>query len=168
MNIKYIVLDVDGTLTDGSIFYDNDRHEIKGFSAKDGLGIANAVKCGIQFIVITGRKSEMVERRMKELKVAHIYQGISDKLTFLDGFVKENNLDYSEFAYVGDDLNDYRSMQKCSFKACPSDAAIEIKELADYVATAEGGRGAVREVIEYVLKEQDLWEMFVSYAIGEK
>lgn len=165
-NIKYIVLDVDGTLTDGTIYYDDTGRETKCFSVKDGLAIVNAGKCGLQFIVCTGRKSEIVERRMKELHVSYVFQGVKRKTEFLDEFIVKNGVQYSQMAYIGDDLNDYEAMKKCAFKACPQDACAEIKKIADYIAPACGGRGAVRECLEYILKKQGLWEQFLKEAIG--
>lgn len=161
-NIKYIVLDVDGTLTDGGVNYDDCGHEWKRFDIKDGFIIKNAPKCGLQFVVITGRKSELVERRMNELGVSHIFQGVIQKKIFLENFFNQWHINKDEVAYIGDDLNDLSSMKECRFKACPQDSCAEIKEIADYVAISGGGHGAVREIVEYVLKEKGLWDMFLG------
>lgn len=161
-NIKYIVLDIDGTLTDGGVIYDDCGHEWKRFDIKDGFIIKNAPKCGLKFVVITGRKSELVEQRMKELEVFFVFQGILQKKIFLEKFLEQWNVDTEEVAYIGDDLNDLSAMKECGFKACPQDSCTEIKEIADYVARSSGGHGAVREIVEYILKEKELWDKFVK------
>lgn len=155
--VKYFVLDVDGTLTDGFLCYLSDGQEIKQFNIKDGLAIVWARKAGIKFVVITGRKSNIVERRMRELGVDHVFQGIEDKKLFLMGFLQEKVIDPGKVAYVGDDLNDLPAMRICGFKACPQDACEEVRQIADYVSGLKGGHGAVRDIIEFVLKKHHMW-----------
>lgn len=157
-SIKYIVVDVDGTLTDGSIYYDDNGNELKKFNTKDAAGFFTAKVCGISTIVITGRKCRATETRMKEMQVDLLAQGIVDKVKYIKDYLKNNNIDKSELAYIGDDLNDYSGMQLASFKACPSDAAEEIKKIANYISPYAGGQGAFRDVICYILKQRNQWE----------
>ena len=160
--IKYIILDIDGTLTDGKIYYLSSGEEMKAFNIKDGLAITVAQKCGIIIVVITGRESEIVERRMKELGVKEIYQGISDKKTFIKKYASENGVKLEECGYIGDDLNDLGCMKLMGFTACPNDACEEIRQIADYVAKQNAGYGAVREILEYVMKVNGLWKNVVK------
>lgn len=167
MNIKNFVLDVDGTLTDGSIFYSNDGQEMKRFNIKDGLAVVQAQKCGICFVILTGRESKIVERRMEELGVEYIFQGVKDKRKFLLDFFREKTINPMETAYIGDDLNDLAAMSLCGFKACPQDACNEVKQAVDYISEIKAGYGAVRNIIEYILKDQNMWEEVISNFTGD-
>lgn len=113
---------------------------------------------GIQTVVVTGRKCLATERRMSELKVKYLYQEIREKKAFLEIFIREKEIAFSEIGFIGDDLNDYMAMSVCGFKACPSDACREIKEIADYVSVMDGGRGVVRDIAEYILKSRGQWD----------
>lgn len=159
--IKLIILDVDGTLTDGGIYYDSQGKEIKRFDVKDGLGIKVAIRAGIKFAIITGRESSMVIRRANELGVQYVKTGIQKKYLTYIKILQELNLRSEEVGYIGDDLNDLQVMQEVGFKACPEDATKEIKEISDYVACKKGGYGAVREGLEYLLREQNKWKQSV-------
>ena len=164
MNIKLLVLDVDGTLTDGAILYGNGNVEFKAFNVKDGIIIKTLPKLGIETVILTGRVSEAVERRARELGVQAI-QGADDKAEALGELVAKRGIGMENCAYIGDDLNDYAAMQICGFKACPADAAPEIKGLCDYVSSKDGGFGAVRDVCEVLLKKCGLYDNFVSLCI---
>ena len=156
--IKLIVLDVDGTLTDGGIYYDSQGNEMKRFDVKDGLGILVARKTGLELAIITGRASPMVERRVKELGIQHLLQGVQKKYPALLELAKSCGLSLAEIGYIGDDLNDLQCMEAVGFRACPADAVQAVKSVCDYVAVASGGHGAVREVLEYLLTRQGLWD----------
>ena len=156
--IKLIVLDVDGTLTDGGIYYDAHGNEIKRFDVKDGLGILVARKAGLQFAIITGRVSPMVERRSKELGIEYLVQGAQKKHPALLELASSCGLSMAEIGYIGDDLNDLQCMEAVGFRACPSDAATEVKSVCEYVASVSGGHGAVREGLEYLLNHRGQWE----------
>lgn len=156
--IKLIVLDVDGTLTDGGIYYDNQGSEMKRFDVKDGLGIMVARTAGLEFAIITGRESPMVERRAKELGIRYLIQGAQKKLLALKSLADSCGLDLDEIGYIGDDLNDLQCMETVGFRACPADAAREVKAVCHYIASAPGGRGAVREGLEYLLTQLGQWE----------
>lgn len=159
-NIKLIALDVDGTLTTGEIAYmeyGDEWREIKVFNAKDGLAMKTAVKKGLTTAIITGRKSMITERRGKELGVKYVYQHIDNKVPVLLEICEDMGINPSEVAYVGDDINDLSVMGIVGFSACPSDASIEVLEAVDFVSKNSAGKGAVREVIEIIMKVQGIW-----------
>lgn len=166
--IKYIIIDVDGTMTDGGIYYDNNKNEMKKFNARDAVGFFTAKVCKIHTLVITGRKSMAVEHRMEELHADIIKQGVVNKVEYIQSYMKENNIKREELAYIGDDLNDYNGMKLSGFVACPSDSAEEIIQMADYVSCRKGGEGVVRDVISYILKRRGQWEQAIQqcYKLG--
>ena len=154
--IKALIMDVDGTLTDGKVYMSAKGEIVKAFNIKDGYGIVHAQKLGLIPIIITGRSSEIVSRRCKELGIKYIYQGIENKLDKLKEIIKFLNITFDEVAYIGDDLNDIECIQICGLTASPSDACIVVKESVDYVCQCKGGNGAVREFIDYLLKNNYL------------
>ena len=156
MKTKLLILDVDGTLTDGSITY-GDVVELKTFNAKDGLILKALPKLGIEVIFLTGRKSEAVARRAAELG-AEAVQCVDDKLTVLKSILTGRGIAPEQCAYIGDDLNDYAAMSICGFKACPNDAVAEIRGICDYVSQKKGGHGAVREICEVMLKRDNVYQ----------
>ena len=160
--IKLILLDVDGTLTDGGIYRDNNGEEFKKFNVKDGYVIINARKLGIDFGIITGRKSELVRIRAEELKIKYLYQGISEKVPILEELMESHNLKKEEIADMGDDLNDLGIMKKVGLKGAPQDAVSEVKGIADFVSSKKGGEGAVREFVEFILKKEEKWSKFLE------
>ena len=160
--IKLVLLDVDGTLTDGGIYRGNNGEELKRFNVKDGYAIVNAQKLGIEFGIITGRKSELVEIRAKELKIKYLYQGISEKIVILEEIMKKDGLSKVEIAYMGDDLNDLLIMKQVGSSGTPKDAVDEVIQVADFVSKKNGGSGAVREFIEHILKKDGKWEIFLK------
>lgn len=164
--LRYWVLDVDGTLTDGGIYYGESGDEVKKFNVKDGAGFALAHAAGMKIIVLTGRRCQATERRMKELQVDFLFQDVKDKAEFLRELFSDNGIDADEAGYIGDDLNDLASMRMAGFAACPADACEEVMREADYVASAKGGYGAVREVMEFYLKERMEWEPSVAEVYG--
>jgi 3-deoxy-D-manno-octulosonate 8-phosphate phosphatase, yrbI family len=160
--IKLVLLDVDGTLTDGGIYRGNNGEELKRFNVKDGYAIVNAQKLGIEFGIITGRKSELVEIRSNELKIKYLYQGISEKTVILEGIIQKTGLKKEEIAYMGDDLNDILIMKQSGLTGAPKDAADEVIQIVDFVSGKNGGSGAVREFVEYILKKDGKWETFLK------
>lgn len=153
--INYLVMDVDGTLTDGKIYIGKDGEVFKAFNIKDGLGIHEILpKLGIEPIIITGRKSDIVVQRCKEIGIKHLFQGISDKVECLTNFLSNNSSSLNKVAYIGDDLNDFNCMklikENGGLIACPSDACKCLKENCDIVCNMTGGNGAVREFIEWL------------------
>ena len=151
MKIKMLVMDVDGTLTDGKIYMGSDGEVFKAFDVKDGYAIAHLHEVGIIPVIITGRKSKIVENRAKELNIKEVYQGVSDKVEKLKEVAKDNGVLLEEVAYIGDDLNDLDCMGICGLSACPNDAIDKVIQNVNYIWKYSGGNGAVREFIEYIL-----------------
>lgn len=150
--IKVLAMDIDGTLTDGRIYIGADGEIMKAFNVKDGYAIAVILReHGIEPLIITGRESEIVVARCKELKIKFIYQGISDKFAVLEKVTKELNLEYENIAYMGDDLPDLVCMGKCGISGCPADATKKVKLSSDFVSQYDGGKGAAREFIEWLV-----------------
>jgi 3-deoxy-D-manno-octulosonate 8-phosphate phosphatase (KDO 8-P phosphatase) len=164
--IKYLVIDVDGTLTDAGVYYDCQGNEIKKFSVKDGAGFFVAKAAGIKIIILTGRESAAVFRRMTELEADVIEQNIKDKAAWLTAYISKNSIAGEEIGYIGDDVNDLHPMRLCGFVGCPADACKEVKTLADYVSPINGGHGAVRDCIEHLLTEAGVWERCVEQIYG--
>lgn len=153
-----ILSDVDGVLTDGGIVLDNRGIEIKRFHARDGMGIRLWQKAGYRFGLITHRSSQIVKTRAAELGIDILRQGIDDKLSAMRDILDQLRLDPSEVCYVGDDLPDLAPVRAAGLGAAVADACEELRQEADYVASRDGGAGAVREVVEMVLKAQSRWE----------
>ncbi|MDR7079131.1 3-deoxy-D-manno-octulosonate 8-phosphate phosphatase (KDO 8-P phosphatase) [Neobacillus niacini] len=149
--IKMLVMDVDGTLTDGKIYVGDSGEVFKAFNVKDGYRLINIKKYNLIPVIITGKKSEILAKRAAELKIEEVYQGIDDKLKVLDEIIKRYQLTYENVAYIGDDVNDIDCMKVCYLKACPADAMNEVIDVVDYVCKSNGGNGAVRELIDLIL-----------------
>ena len=160
--IKLLALDVDGVLTDGSIYISPAGEVVKGFNAKDGMGISCALRSGLQIAVITGRQSPIVERRCEELGITLLQQGVKDKRLALQQMAQKLGLVREEIAYMGDDLNDIPAFKASGLNLVPADAAIEVMAVADIITKASGGRGAVREAITMILAAQDNWNVIVN------
>ena len=160
--IKLLALDVDGVLTDGSIYISPAGEVFKGFNAKDGMGISCALRSGLQIAVITGRQSPIVERRCEELGITLLQQGVKDKRLALQQMAQELGLVREEIAYMGDDLNDIPAFKASGLNLVPADAAMEVLTVADIITKASGGRGAVREAITMILAAQDNWNVIVN------
>ncbi|WP_072680788.1 HAD family hydrolase [Arcobacter sp. LA11] len=161
--IKLLVLDVDGTLTDGGITYSNNGDELKTFDVSDGLAIATwTKKLGKKAAIITGRTSLIVEKRAKDLKIEHLYQGVHNKDEIIENILKEENLSWHEVAAIGDDLNDYKMLKKAGISFTPANGSKYIKEIVNVQCNSYGGSGAVREMIEYIIKEDGIEEDFIN------
>ena len=150
--IKYFVMDVDGTLTDGKIYMGQNGEIMKAFNIKDGCGIHGIlIPAGIKPVIITGRTSKIVVNRCMELGISEVHQGISDKV----GKLNEITDDLKSVAYIGDDINDLSCMKLIKAAGgiigCPADAVEKVKEIADYIAGHNGGDGAVRDFIEWLV-----------------
>lgn len=156
--IRYVILDVDGTLTDGGIYYDAQGNEIKRFDAKDGLGIKVGIAAGLEFVIITGRVSPMVERRAQELGIKHIISGAQVKYPEMLSWMNKHSVTAEEICYIGDDWNDLECMRAVAVCMCPADAVKEVREECDYVSDSPAGHGAVRECLEFLLRPKGLWE----------
>lgn len=164
--IKYFIIDVDGTLTDGGIYYDDTGNEFKKFCSKDAAGIIAAEAAGITVMVLTGRECKANTRRLTELGVTELHQGVKDKVTWMKEWMDNSNIEKEDVGYIGDDLNDLAPMNLCGFIGCPQDSCPEIKEIATYISPILGGHGAARDVIEHYLREVGLWDVMVQKVYG--
>jgi len=153
-NIKLLLLDVDGVLTDGRIILDNQGNEQKAFHVRDGHGIKLAQKAGIIIGIITGRKSEVVNIRARELGITEVHQGAHEKIVVYDQILKKYGLRDAEVAYMGDDVVDLAIFKRVGLAVTVADADPAVKPFIDMVTRAAGGRGAVRELINLILKKQ--------------
>lgn len=160
--IELIVIDVDGTLTDGKIYYSNSGDEIKAFNIKDGLMIKSWNMLGRKSAVITGRTSKIVEKRAKELDITYIKQGIRNKKETLDKIIEELGITYSEVAVIGDDMNDMSMLRLVKKSFAPFDANAYIYDFVNFPLKKNGGEGAVAEMIETLLKEENMYERFLE------
>ncbi|MDQ7047370.1 MAG: HAD-IIIA family hydrolase [Sulfurovum sp.] len=162
MSIELIVLDVDGTMTDSRITYSENGDEIKSFNVKDGLAIVSWKKLGKQVAIITGRTSKIVERRAKELHIEHFYQGIHNKKEVLETLLEKLDLTMDNVAAIGDDLNDLSMLKATKTSFVPRDASAYVDKIATVVLNRKGGDGDVREMIEYLIKEEGLEEKYLE------
>lgn len=160
--IEMLVLDVDGVLTDGCIRYTDQGAEIKAFHVRDGSGLKLWTTLGKKAGIITGRRSPIVQRRADELGVQAVIQGADDKKSALVQMLKSLNVTSEQACAIGDDIVDLGVMRACGLAIAVADACAEAKEDADYVTQAAGGRGAVREVIEWILRAQGTWQALVE------
>lgn len=156
-SVRLLCLDVDGVLTDGTVALDDLGHETKRFNAKDGLGISLWRRLGGDVAVITGRAGLAVRHRLEELGVRHLYAGSHDKLHDLRAAAGACGVPLEAVAFVGDDLPDLPAMRACGYPVAVHDAAAEVRAAAAFVTSAPGGRGAVREAVEHLLRTQDRW-----------
>lgn len=154
--IKLIIFDVDGVLTDGTLFFDNAGEEYKAFNSKDGHGLRMLLECGLQAAIITGRKSRLVEHRMHDLGIDRVFQGYRDKRPAFAELIAQTALQPEQVAYIGDDVVDLPIMTQVGMAIAVGDAHPFVIQHADYVTQQRGGRGAAREAIEFILQAQDL------------
>lgn len=153
MDIKMLVLDVDGTLTDGKIYMSANGELMKAFNIKDGYALVHLRNYGIEPIIITGRISEIVKRRCEELGINELYQGVDDKAVCLKNVCEKKGITTKQCAYIGDDLNDIDCMMLCGHRAAPADAMKSVRDVVDYVCDARGGDGAVREYCDLLIEK---------------
>jgi len=161
-NIRLVVLDVDGVLTDGRIIYTDAGEEIKCFHVRDGHGIRLLQEAGITVAIITGRRSQAVAHRAQNLHITHVYQGVRDKVAILRQLQEELGLSPAATAVMGDDLVDLAMMRQAGLAAAVADAPAAVQEHAQWLSSVPGGRGAVRELAELILKAQGHWEKILA------
>jgi len=157
--IKMILMDVDGTLTDGTLLVTPDGEEIKSYNVKDGLGILLAHLAGFKTGIITGKTSKSLEKRVERLNMIELHQGVTDKKKVLLEILEKHHLRPEEVAYIGDDLGDLDVINSVGFAGAVADAHREIKKRSHFICVNPGGKGAVREFIEFIFIAQDKWEM---------
>jgi 3-deoxy-D-manno-octulosonate 8-phosphate phosphatase (KDO 8-P phosphatase) len=155
--VKAFIFDVDGVLTDGTLLALASGEQVRSFDIKDGFAIRHAIKRGYLIAVISGREEDGVRKRLQSLDVIDIFLGVTDKEWIFNQYCHQNDLLPAQIAYMGDDIPDLGVMQQCGVAACPEDAAPDVLWVANYIASKPGGRGAVRELIEAVLKRQGTW-----------
>jgi len=160
--IRLLLLDVDGVMTDGRIIYDANGLEIKSFNVKDGHGIKMLQRHGIEVGIITGRTSVVVDFRARELGITLLYQGSLKKLESYEDVKRKTGLEDNQIAYMGDDIIDVPVMRRVGFSAAPPDALPEVLAVADFVSASDGGKGAVREVCDLILKGRGVWNEIAS------
>ena len=156
--IKLAIFDVDGVMTDGSLYLSDDGQEYKAFNSLDGHGMKMLNCSGVELAIITGRTSQLVSLRAINLGVTHLYQGVENKLTAFVELLEKTGIDPSECAYMGDDVVDLPIMRRCGLAVCVPAAPALVKQHAHYVTQLPGGRGAVREVCELIMQAQGTFE----------
>ncbi len=166
--IKILIIDVDGVLTDGSLIISGDGSESKIFNTLDGHGIKMWQRAGLKVAFLSGRTSEATTRRAEQLEIDEVFQGCHDKLGVLQNFIDRSGLSVKEVAYIGDDLPDLPVIRYVGFGAAVANAVDEVKQHADYVTTCKGGSGAVREVIEYILKSTGKWQELMNKYLPQR
>jgi len=166
MNIKMLILDVDGVMTDGSIIIDNNGNELKRFNVRDGHGIKMLQRAGIQVAIITGRISDVVNKRALELGITEVYQKVFRKSRVYEELLEKYKLGDENVAFMGDDIVDVELLKKAGLSAVPADADEEAKKYADIEMKNNGGRGAVREFTDMLLKSAGLWEKVSGEFLG--
>lgn len=161
--VQLVVLDVDGVLTDGGLYYGPEGELMKRFDVKDGHALVMARLVGLRAAILTARKSRIVEVRGQELGLIEVFQGWRDKSAGLEKLCESQQISPDVCAYMGDDVNDLGPLGMVRLAACPSDAAVEVRHRAHFIAQSPGGRGAVRELIELCLKASGRWEQALSH-----
>jgi 3-deoxy-D-manno-octulosonate 8-phosphate phosphatase (KDO 8-P phosphatase) len=155
--IRLLVLDVDGVLTDGGLYYGPSGEQTKRFHVQDGLAMVEARRAGLTLAVVSGRTSATVARRMAELGIAEVHQGVQDKGAVLTTLMTRMRLDRAQVAVMGDDVNDLPPMRKAGVALAPRNAVREVREAAHWVSRRAGGEGAVREALELLLRARHAW-----------
>ncbi|HET6256112.1 MAG TPA: HAD hydrolase family protein [Puia sp.] len=163
-SIRTFVFDVDGVMTDGSVHVYQTGEQVRRMSTRDGYSLQLAIKKGYRVVVISGAMSEGVRQRLDYLGIKDIFLEIHDKVAVLRQYAKDHSLDPSDMLYMGDDIPDYRAMQFVGLACAPADAAPEIRHMAAYISSFNGGQGCVRDVIEKVLKLNGHWELNTTVA----
>jgi len=156
--VRLLILDVDGVLTDGRIVIDDRGMESKSFDVKDGHGLRLIMRADVHVVFLSGRESEATRHQASELGVMEVYQNIHKKVDVYEQILKDHGVEDRQVGYVGDDVIDLPVLKRVGFSAAVADASEEVKRFVDYVAMREGGRGAVREIIEFILKSQGRWD----------
>jgi 3-deoxy-D-manno-octulosonate 8-phosphate phosphatase (KDO 8-P phosphatase) len=160
--IKLLLLDVDGVLTDGRIIYDSKGRDLKLFDVHDGLGVYLLKQAGIPTVLVTAKGSRTIRPRARDMRVAEVFTDVSPKTKIIDRVLKRFKVNLDEICFVGDDLVDLCLMKRAGFAVAVFNACQEIKALAHYITFNRGGRGAVREVAEMILKSQNKWQELIN------
>ena len=156
--ITTFIIDIDGVLTDGTVHITSSGELLRTMNVKDGYALRTAIKLGYHICIISGGKNEGVKTRLQGLGIKHIYLGVGDKVKCLETFINNNNIAIQNIVYMGDDIPDIRVIQMVGLPCCPQDAIPEIKAVCNYISHKNGGQGAVRDILEQVMKVQGNWE----------
>lgn len=156
MKYKLIVSDIDGVWTDGSFYYSDQGDALRKFTTRDSYGVRLCQLQEIPILIISTEESEMVRKRMEKLQLKHVRLGIRNKLKTITEFCRQKDIELTEVAYIGDDMNDYHLVEKLGFFACPSDGYQLIKDKADHILKSKGGEGAFREYVEYLFEKEGI------------
>lgn len=148
-NIKLLITDCDGVLTDGGMYYFSDGVEAKKFNTRDGMGFLILKNKGIKIGIITGETNDIVKNRASKLNMDFLYMGVKDKSKIIKEICDKFSVNINEIIYIGDDLNDLSAMKSVGYTCCPSDACLEIKKVSNYICTKKGGEGVIREVVDH-------------------
>ncbi|HUH18683.1 HAD-IIIA family hydrolase [Albibacterium sp.] len=157
--VKAFVFDIDGVLTNGEVLVTEEGEQLRSFYIKDGYALQLAVKQGYPIAVITGGKSLGVKFRLEGLGIKDVFIDISNKTLVLEQWMKQNNIQAEDILYMGDDIPDIHAMEMVGLASCPADAVEDIKAISHYISSKKGGKGAVRDIIEKVLRLQDKWNL---------
>lgn len=164
--VEAIVLDVDGVMTDGGIIPTPDGDFIRRYNAKDGYAIASAIREGLKVCIISGGRGRMLENRLQMLGVTRYYLNCMDKVTAIREFATDHNIDLENVVYMGDDIPDLECMRLVGIPVCPSDAAMEVVEASRYISEFNGGHGAVRDIVEQVMRAKGVWAKNLKGVLG--
>jgi 3-deoxy-D-manno-octulosonate 8-phosphate phosphatase (KDO 8-P phosphatase) len=156
-DITTFIFDVDGVLTDGCVIAYESGEQVRRFFVKDGYAIEKALAAGYHIVIISGGEQESVRKRLKFLGITDVFLGVKDKLTLFNEYTQTKHVDPATILYMGDDIPDYKMLKLVGFPTCPADASIDIKPICKYVSPNNGGQGAVRDVIEKVMRAQGKW-----------
>jgi 3-deoxy-D-manno-octulosonate 8-phosphate phosphatase (KDO 8-P phosphatase) len=162
--VTTFVFDVDGVLTDGTLFVFDDGQFVRRMNIKDGFALQLAVKKGYRVVIISGGASDAVTQRLNRLGIHDVFMQVTDKKAKLTEYVQQHQLKWGEVLFMGDDIPDYEVMKQVGMSCAPADAATEIKQISKYIALVPGGQGCAREVIEKVLKLNNHWELHTDVA----
>ena len=165
--VEAIVLDVDGVMTDGGIIPTPDGDFIRRYNAKDGYAIASAIREGLKICIISGGRGRMLENRLQMLGVTRYYLNCMDKVTAIREFATDHNVDLENVIYMGDDIPDLECMRLVGVPVCPSDAAMEVVDASRYISEFNGGHGAVRDIIEQVMRAKGVWAKNLKGVLGK-
>ena len=165
--VEAIVLDVDGVMTDGGIIPTPEGDFIRRYNAKDGYAIASAIREGLKICIISGGRGRMLENRLQMLGVTRYYLNCMDKVTAIREFATDHNIDLENVIYMGDDIPDLECMRLVGVPVCPSDAAMEVVDASRYISEFNGGHGAVRDIIEQVMRAKGVWAKNLKGVLGK-
>lgn len=156
-DITTFIFDVDGVLTDGSVILDSSGEMVRTMHTKDGYALQHAIKKGFNVIIITGGHSTMVKKRLEALGIEKVFLSTHEKLPVMKQYLKDNNILTKQVLYMGDDIPDLPCLKIVGISTCPNDAAVEIREVSDYISHIDGGKGCVRDVLEQTMRVQNKW-----------